>query len=241
MRGGPGQDIIFGAEGDDEINGQEWNDILIGGDGNDTILGETGADEIEAGAGDDSIDGGTWSDVIVAGAGADTVIGGVGNDDLHAGPVLEGDYAFEEAIAFEEAVRAGVELEPNPAIFPELVAVHDTDVDVLDGGTGADTLALGAGDIGTGGEGRDTFELHFDPALGDAPAPAQITDYEPGRDVIEVSYLEGNERPLVTVLDDTESTGALVFANGVVIGRIDGVLAADVRLDDADIAYTFQG
>ncbi|MEL6690778.1 MAG: calcium-binding protein [Pseudomonadota bacterium] len=238
VNGGPGQDIIFGEEGDDEINGQEWSDVIIGGDGDDTLIGETGADQIDGGAGDDSIDGGTWADVLVGGDGADTLEGGIGNDELHAGLVLEGDYDFEAAIAFEEAIREGQDITPDPADFPELVAVHDTDVDILSGGSGADTLALGAGDIGSGGDGYDTFELHFDPALGDNPAPTQITDYEPGRDRIEVSYLEGNERPLVTVLDDTESFGALVFANGIVIAQIAGVAATDVTLGNADISYT---
>ncbi|MCH2077652.1 MAG: hypothetical protein MK180_12385 [Rhodobacteraceae bacterium] len=238
VNGGPGQDIIFGEEGDDQINGQEWSDVIIGGEGDDTLIGEAGADQIEAGAGDDSLDGGTWADVLVAGEGADTVDGGIGNDELHAGLVLEGEYDFEAAIALEEAIREGQDITPNPAAFPELMAVHDTDVDILNGGAGADTLSLGAGDIGTGGDGYDTFELHFDPALGDSPAPTQITDYEPGRDRIEVSYLEGNERPLVTVLDDTESFGALVFANGIVIAQIAGVAATDVTLGNADISYT---
>ena len=106
MKGGAGDDIIYGAAGSDTITtgnganvvvtgnattvgGGAGGDHVTGGTGIDNVTGGTGADTINsaggadiisAGAGNDIIDGGTGADVITGGTGADNITGGSGND-----------------------------------------------------------------------------------------------------------------------------------------------------------------
>ncbi|SLN21911.1 RTX-I toxin determinant A from serotypes 1/9 [Pseudoruegeria aquimaris] len=76
LRGGDGDDVMFGEAGDDKLHGGSGDDELSGGEGNDKILGGTG---------NDSLDGGSGDDKLMSGGGHDTVEGGAGNDYIHAG------------------------------------------------------------------------------------------------------------------------------------------------------------
>jgi Ca2+-binding RTX toxin-like protein len=75
LKGGAGNDVIYGSNGADRINGGDGNDWISGGAGNDTLYG---------GAGNDKIFGGDGKDYIVAGAGADVIRGGAGRDHIFA-------------------------------------------------------------------------------------------------------------------------------------------------------------
>jgi Ca2+-binding RTX toxin-like protein len=48
-----GNDLIRGGDGDDELFGGPANDLVKGGDGNDTLIGNLGNDVLLAGRGDD--------------------------------------------------------------------------------------------------------------------------------------------------------------------------------------------
>jgi len=66
IRGGDGDDelygditndYLYGQDGDDQLFGDEGNDLLDGGLGNDELFGEDGADTLRGGAGDDILYG----------------------------------------------------------------------------------------------------------------------------------------------------------------------------------------
>ncbi|WP_423834486.1 calcium-binding protein [Streptomyces manipurensis] len=86
LKGGLGDDNLYGGGANDTLEGGEGADFLSGGAGNDLLIGSSGRDRILGGAGDDRIEGRNGSDVIDAGAGDDVVDGGDGNDQLIAGP-----------------------------------------------------------------------------------------------------------------------------------------------------------
>ncbi len=69
LNGGPGNDTIAAADGQDSLSGGSGMDILLGGagddtlqggDGGDTLVGASGYDWIDAGSGDDVIYGDDW-------------------------------------------------------------------------------------------------------------------------------------------------------------------------------------
>ncbi|WKZ40141.1 MAG: ExeM/NucH family extracellular endonuclease [Anaerolineales bacterium] len=92
--GTPGDDVIYGTNGNDVIVGLGGNDTIYGGNGNDTICGGNGDDTIyggngndvlDGGDGDDDLDGQNGNDILTGGNGNDTLIGWNGNDLLDGG------------------------------------------------------------------------------------------------------------------------------------------------------------
>ena len=123
------------TDDDDEIVGTDGSDYLSGGSGFDTIDGGEGADIILGGSGDDELYGGRGQDMIEGGDGADI---------LEAGTYYESNYVSGGYNADGEYVRA----------YYEYTA--DAYFEVLNGGSGADTIYGGYGsDIIDGGEGAD--------------------------------------------------------------------------------------
>ncbi|MFS8974061.1 VCBS domain-containing protein [Cupriavidus necator] len=105
----PGNDRIYGGNGDDLIYGDNGNngaqggaDIITGGNGKDTIYGEGGDDNIGGGGGGDTLSGGSGGDVFVYNAVSDSTAAGMdiitdfqrGADRLDLRPVL-GNTGFE--------------------------------------------------------------------------------------------------------------------------------------------------
>lgn len=79
VRGGAGDQIVFGdsasqnillGEGDDELHGGGGDDIIGSDGGNDLIFGDAGNDVVFGGAGNDRIDGGTGRDTVVFSGGS---------------------------------------------------------------------------------------------------------------------------------------------------------------------------
>jgi len=75
--GGNGNDVIdFTSQqfsyGDIVLKGGDGNDVLWGNAGNDTLYGGNGSDNIDGGAGNDKLYGGAGSDTMTGGVGADT-------------------------------------------------------------------------------------------------------------------------------------------------------------------------
>lgn len=89
IRGGDGNDLIFGEGGDDTLRGNQGADTISGGTGNDSILAGGGADEVDGGAGNDTINGGNGADTITGGLGEDSISGGAGNDLIGDAPVSD--------------------------------------------------------------------------------------------------------------------------------------------------------
>lgn len=62
VRGGDGQDALFGARRADRMLGGSGDDVIADKGGADRILGDTGNDRLVEGAGDDVLQGSTESD-----------------------------------------------------------------------------------------------------------------------------------------------------------------------------------
>ena len=109
-------------------------------------------------------------------------------------------------------------------------------IGVIDGGAGADTLiggvredllAGGAGnDVLTGGRSSDTFIFRET----DSPSFDVITDFETGRDVIDISDFGRDGLDEVQVIDEDENT-LLVFAEANSVRLLD-VSADEITADD---------
>ncbi len=88
IRGGQGDDSLWGYAGDDRIEGGSGNDSLIGGAGNDILTDTFGDDNIKGGCGqrrhqrrapgDDLILGGHGHDFVITGSEFKTVFAGTG-------------------------------------------------------------------------------------------------------------------------------------------------------------------
>ncbi|CAN7486531.1 T1SS-143 repeat domain-containing protein [Neorhizobium sp. LjRoot104] len=166
-----GDDIIFAGAGNDHVEGGGGADQLYGEDGNDTLIGGKGNDIINGGDGDDTIQ---WS----VGDGLDVIDGGaelVGGRDLLrvVGSSADEQYAIWSVAAYN-AAHSGAEyigpaeilLTVNGALAAAVKEIEDI---VIQGGGGADTLAVNGNFAGTslltstityeGGEGDETFDV----------------------------------------------------------------------------------
>ncbi|MEO1397855.1 MAG: calcium-binding protein, partial [Pseudomonadota bacterium] len=91
-------------------------------------------------------------------------------------------------------------------------------VDFLNGGDGDDTILAGANDVVSGGDGDDTFQVGDWNAEG---GPAQVTDFEEGRDNLVVLYEEGASEPDITIeaVEDNDDLYR-IMADGEVIAEV---------------------
>lgn len=80
--GGGGRDQLAGGGGDDSIAGGAGGDTITGGGGKDTLLGDAGNDSIAGGAGEDIAHGGSGNDILAGMGGDDQLFGDAGNDTL---------------------------------------------------------------------------------------------------------------------------------------------------------------
>jgi len=85
LRGGLGNDTIYGLDGNDVLDGEAGDDRIFGGKGNDSISGGDGNDTLYGEEGDDTLNGGSGSNVLSGGAGNDTLISTGDNDHLVGG------------------------------------------------------------------------------------------------------------------------------------------------------------
>lgn len=127
--GTSGDDQIYGNAGDDTLSGNGGNDTIDGGADNDVIHGGDGDDLIYGGSGDDLMFGGAGNDTFEGGEGADTVYGGDGNDVWLAGTSSSGS---------DEVYLEGGDDYAEVGYFTSGIP------DIIDGGTGNDTLAFGS-------------------------------------------------------------------------------------------------
>jgi Ca2+-binding RTX toxin-like protein len=131
-----------------QIKGGRGNDSISGGDGRDTIYGDGGDDYLYGGGGDDVLD---------PGGEEDTILGGTGSRDLVNYSDRTGDLHVDISGEDHDDGESGE---------------HDsvlTDVEIVLGGSGDDTLADASGknttlvggagdDTLVGGSGRNTFD-----------------------------------------------------------------------------------
>ena len=137
--------VIKGGDGNDEIWGQADSDELHGGNGNDTITGNGGDDLIYGDAGTDTLTGSGGHDTIYGGADNDTIKGKAGNDILYGDAGVDFIQGFED----NDVLYGGTE---NDYLY------GDAGDDILHGDEGNDRL-FGRDDDDTiyGGDGNDTI------------------------------------------------------------------------------------
>lgn len=86
LRGGVGDDTLWGDGGNDRLEGGAGNDSINGGDGNDIISDIFGDDNIKGGDGHDVINGGAGFNLILGGSGHDFIITGNDISEVFGGP-----------------------------------------------------------------------------------------------------------------------------------------------------------
>ncbi|MBE9637113.1 calcium-binding protein [Salipiger mangrovisoli] len=197
-----------GGEAGDRITGSAAADTLEGGDGDDTLAGQGGDDHLTGGKGDDQVNGGEGDDRLLGWGGDDSLKGAEGDD------LISGNQGDDTLVGSEgDDTLSGGE-----------------DDDELNGMTGNDRLSGGLGaDTLTGWAGRDVFVL----AEGDLTGGDVITDFTPGKDVIEVD-LPG--------IDDLSDISFSAGAEGITLhfgseGSL--LLQGDLRLADVSAARNF--
>ena len=161
---GGGSDIVVAGNGKDEVkldksgvfgpNDESWkaNVRVQGNGGNDDIRTGNGADVVHAGSGDDEAvtDGGPRDALAFRNGGADTVHGGLGKDRLFAGDA--NDIVFGDN---------GIDSCTPPITGQPAEADTVGSDDQVEGGDGADQIALEAGaDKALGLNGDDTICGH---------------------------------------------------------------------------------
>jgi Ca2+-binding RTX toxin-like protein len=125
----------------DSVLGGAGSDVIFTGDDADTIFGGGGEDFIDGGIDDDSIDGGDGDDLIIGDHGSDTIFGRDGSDFI--------DSSVSSLLYPDEPDAT----DPFP----------DNDRDVVDGGTGDDTIFGGDDDDSLhGGTGFDIIDGGID-------------------------------------------------------------------------------
>lgn len=90
LRGGDGDDRIYGGERNDYLIGDSGDDTLHGGEGNDALVGGAGADKLYGEDGNDELAGVDGDDKLYGGSGDDKLYGQDGNDRLDGGDTETG-------------------------------------------------------------------------------------------------------------------------------------------------------
>lgn len=202
LHGETGDDVLFGGHGEDVLHGENGDDLMLGGPGNDTVFGHPGDDTLQGGAGSDSLVAGDGADIVSGDNGDDEIAGGSGDDVLHGGggaDVLDGGDGAD-------------------TIWGQMPDQADASADFLNGGLGDDTLMLGAGDYGNGGEGHDTYGL-IDFGLGEHPI--QITDFNPAEDALMVLYDPHlHPDPQLSVESNTDQGMSTLLLDGVPLANL---------------------
>jgi Ca2+-binding RTX toxin-like protein len=158
---------LDGGPGDDVLTGAESNDTLGGGEGNDRIVGAQGADVLNGDAGNDTL---VWNN----GDGSDTLNGDAGNDgtEVNGAPTAGDVFSLEPnagRIKFQRTNLKTFTLDASTERFQvnglggndSLTAKDGVGALTLvsvDGGAGADTVTGSDGpDLIVGGEGNDVL------------------------------------------------------------------------------------
>ncbi|QDV47224.1 Bifunctional hemolysin/adenylate cyclase precursor [Stieleria neptunia] len=159
--GGAGDDLLVAdedASGSSVLPGH----VLRGGSGNDTVYGSLGNDFIDAGAGNDVVDGLAGDDVIVGGLGDDDLSGGLGNDLVWGGIAthdasyfsLSDPSLFEKPSRYDEATALVDGATGTPG-YSNYVLPIELFVPTILGGQSVGGIAADGRDLIRGDQGTD--------------------------------------------------------------------------------------
>jgi Ca2+-binding RTX toxin-like protein len=173
VNGGADNDTVNGGSGNDvALNGDAGDDTVDGGDGNDAAVnGGPGTDTVRGGSGSDTLNGGTEDDSLEGGTGDDTMNGDAGDDLYLQGTSTNGADTMSDTGGTADKVDYSGRTNPVKIIDDGVVpgvsgetGEHDvvsTDINILVGGKGADTITIdgSSAEPGTaiGGPGGDSL------------------------------------------------------------------------------------
>jgi Ca2+-binding RTX toxin-like protein len=199
IRGGAGDDTLYGGAGYDYLAGNDGSDTLYGGSEGDVLNGGAGADHMEGGTGDDAYYIDDSGDVIVenSGEGIDwvystlsvyTLAANVENAQWNSST---GNFTVT-GNALDNVLYGGSGTDSLSGVDGNDELRGKSGNDALDGGNGNDLLVGGAGtDVMTGGAGNDTFQIStFESGTGSAAD--RITDFTAGSDIIDLSGVDAD-------------------------------------------------
>ncbi len=219
--GTSGHDLLSGMGDSDDLTGKDGNDILLGGEGDDLLKGRAGIDFLEGGDGNDDLRGGQDGDLLFGLGGDDTLMGGEGDDVLVGANISNRDSTVDDFL-----FDGGDPTLPTQAYQ----APEESEANMLFGEEGNDTLILGEGDTGTGGQGDDWFQIAE--WVNDENNVPHVTDFDEEDDVLAVGVATGTTHPVITLdlIDDVRH----VYADGQLVAQVQGdggpFFASDVRI-----------
>lgn len=176
--------VIIGTDNDDTLSGQGQKDIIFGKNGNDRLIGNLGNDTLFGGNGDDYLEGDPWGgsdrDSLFGDNGNDTLRGFGGDDYLNGGngnDTLYGDLGNDKLVGGNG----------NDFLDPTGIGFRgEGEIDVLTGGSGADTFLLKSTEVYVGSNGPSYLgKGNKDYAL--------ITDFNKNTDIIQLAAKENSK------------------------------------------------
>lgn len=218
LEGGLQDDTLTGGAGDDQMNGAEGNDLMSGDAGRDTMHGGYGFDTLDGGEGDDALHGHEADDLLQGGDGDDTLIGGNGHDTLQGGAGadwLTGGMGDDLLLAGPGADTLDGDA-GNDTLQGAFGQQPDGETRFLNAGDGDDVLRVGAGDMATGGDGSDRFEMAADGGL------ASILDFDAAADELVVLYDPAGPLPEVTLSAGALPDEVVIVVNGQPVAQVVG-------------------
>lgn len=147
LYGGHGGDWVVGGQGQDSLSGDDGDDLGLGNLGDDTVWGGAGADVLRGGQGADSVEGGTGADLIYGDRGDDTLAGGTGADTFAS----FAEAGLDRVIDFNRGEGDRVRLDPG-SVFSVSQQGSDIVVEITGGArvvlVGVSLSSLDSGWIG---------------------------------------------------------------------------------------------
>jgi Ca2+-binding RTX toxin-like protein len=159
LGGGPGDDFLAGADGNDRVTGNGGADVLVGGNGNDWLIGGKGHDVLFGGHGGDTMLGGVGDDIYYVDNASDLVADGKngGVDEVRSSISLTLGSYIENLVLNGAVNGTGNKLDNHITGSDQANTLSGMiGRDVLEGAGGDDTLI--------GGRDSDTFV--FRPGFG---------------------------------------------------------------------------
>ena len=151
IKGLDGNDTLLGNGGIDKMFGGAGNDTMNGGAGNDIMKGGSGNDKMDGGAGDDTVKGEAGNDTFTHSLGGDAYSGGSGTDTVNYSGALSGI-----SVDLPSGTGTGAAVGDTFNSIEKIIGTQF--VDILQGGSGAETLMGGTeNDNVKGGGGADTL------------------------------------------------------------------------------------
>ncbi|MFJ6416664.1 peroxidase family protein [Paeniglutamicibacter sp. NPDC091659] len=212
IRGGIGDDSIWGKGGNDTIEGDDGADAIMGGAGDDVLTDIFGDDRIQGEAGNDAINGGpgigdllfggSGQDFIVGGQDFSTSFGGLGNDFILGSTGRDNVRGDEGDDWIDGGTNADLLVGDLSNTAQNDPGLYHGGHDVLVGRTGNnDHDAEGGDDIMVGGPGTDRFAgmLGFDWVTYDKTTHPVRADLDP------IQIVPGSESSIIDRYDEVEA------------------------------------